>query len=73
MKTHIPVGRTNVYTSKPNTRQDLKILRENTKFMREIPEQELNSGWNIRKKREEEQGWDRTAGRERKGREGNLS
>lgn len=64
-----------MYTSKPNTRQDLKTLRENTKFMREIPEQELHSGWNIRNRREEEQGWDGTArkGKEGKGREFQLN
>lgn len=42
-----------MYTSNSNTRQDQKMLKENTKFMGEIPKEELNSAWSIRKKREE--------------------
>lgn len=40
---HIPVGRINVYTSNTNGRQNLKMFRENTEFMRETPEEELTS------------------------------
>lgn len=56
IETHLPIGRTNRYTSNPNTRQNLKMLKENTKFMGEIPEEELSSGWSKGKGRIEKEG-----------------
>lgn len=58
-----------MYTSNSNTRQDQKMLKENTKFMGEIPKEELNSAWSIRKKRKETE----ERGRERWRREFKLN
>lgn len=52
IETCIPEGRTNMYTSATNTGQNLKMFKENTEFMGEIPEEELNSAWSIMKRRE---------------------
>ena len=41
-----------MYTSNADTRWDLKMLKENITFMWEQPEEELNFGWSIRKRRE---------------------
>lgn len=41
-----------MHTSSTNTRQNLKMFKENTEFMGEIPEEELNSAWSIKKGRE---------------------